>query len=262
MPAPARQIPSYRIELPAFNGPLDLLLHLIEREELDITVISLSRVTEQYLAQIEHLKEEKIEDLIDFLVIGARLVLIKSRALLPQSPILAAEGEDEDPALALLRQLRQYKQFKNAAYWLQERQQAGLRTYLRVAPPPKFEGKPDLSGITLETLIQALLQLRDRTDTQQRSVDVIQPRHVTIEGQIDHLRTMMRRATAMTFHDVLSQKPDRVEIAVTLLAMLELIKRREVTAHQSHPFGPIELRANAVEEGAETPETELLQGGR
>jgi segregation and condensation protein A len=111
----------YRIDLPAFSGPLDLLLHLIERQELDITAISLVQVTEQYLAQIEQLKENRIDELIDFLVIAARLVLIKSRALLPQTPVIIEGEEEEDPAEALVRQLRQYKRFKQAAAWLAAR---------------------------------------------------------------------------------------------------------------------------------------------
>lgn len=247
MPAPARQVPSYLIEVPAFNGPLDLLLHLIEREELDITVISLARVTEQYLAQIEHLKQEKIEDLIDFLVIGARLVLIKSRALLPKSPIAPTE-EEEDPALALLRQLRHYKQFKKAASWLQERHDRGLRTYLRVAPPPQLEGKLDLTGVDGQKLLLALQAVLSRAAMQPDSVDVVQPRRVTIEGQIEHLRGMLQNRAYTSFRDVLSERADRTEIAVTLLATLELIKRREATAHQSYLFGPIELRASVAAE--------------
>lgn len=245
MPAPARQIPSYRIEVPAFNGPLDLLLHLIEREELDITVISLARVTEQYLAQIEHLKQEKIEDLIDFLVIGARLVLIKSRALLPKSPFAPSEDEEEDPALALLRQLRHYKRFKQAASWLQERHDRGLRTYLRVAPPPQLESKLDLTGVDRQTLLLALRAVLTRAQSQQDSVDVVQPRRVTIESQIERLRSILQNQVHTSFRDVLSERADRTEIAVTLLATLELIKRREATAHQSYLFGPIELRASA-----------------
>ncbi|NIP27851.1 MAG: segregation/condensation protein A, partial [Phycisphaerae bacterium] len=86
----------YRIELPAFAGPLDLLLHLIERNELDVTAISLAAVTEQYLDQVEQLKQEKVEHLIDFIVIGARLVLIKSRALLPQVPSAMPDDEEEE----------------------------------------------------------------------------------------------------------------------------------------------------------------------
>lgn len=129
-------IAQYKIDLPEFAGPLDLLLHLIERQELDITSISLVNVTEQYLKQVESLKQNRIEHLIDFLVLAARLVLIKSRALLPQSPIvIEGEEDEEDPAEALIRQLREYKRFKEAAQWFQTREEEGLRTYLRVAPP-------------------------------------------------------------------------------------------------------------------------------
>jgi segregation and condensation protein A len=116
----------YTIDLPSFAGPLDLLLHLIERQELDITAISLVKVTEQYLDQIEQMKQNRMEELIDFLVVAARLVQIKSRALLPQTPIIIeGETEEEDPAEALLRQLREYKRFKQAAAWLANREEAG-----------------------------------------------------------------------------------------------------------------------------------------
>ena len=137
---------AYQISLPVFSGPLDLLLHLIERQEFDITTISLVKVTEQYLAQIEQLKENRLENLIDFLVVAARLVQIKSRALLPQAPLYPGDEEEEDPAEALVRQLKAYKRFKQAAMWLQQREEAGLRTYLRVAPPPKLEGELDMTG--------------------------------------------------------------------------------------------------------------------
>lgn len=252
MPAPARQVPSYQIEVPAFSGPLDLLLHLIERDELDITVISLAHVTEQYLAQVEHLKQERIEVLIDFLVIGARLVLIKSRALLPKSPIAAMTDDEEDPAAALLRQLRLYKEFKAAASWLHRRSDDGLRTYLRVAPPPQLESKLDLSGIDVNSMRQALLDVLARAEQQDEHVEVIQPRRVTIEGQLIHLRKRLAFNGRTSFRDLLSLEPDRVEVAVTLLAILELIKRREATVYQPHMFGPIEIYAVAQVE-SETP---------
>ncbi|MFW6068504.1 MAG: segregation and condensation protein A [Chloroflexota bacterium] len=260
MPAPTRQIPDYHIELPAFNGPLDLLLHLIEREELDITVISLARVTEQYLAQVEKLKEERIEDLIDFLVIGARLVLIKSRALLPQSPVTAIDEEEEDPAEALLRQLRFYKQFKSASSWLHERNVAGLRTYLRVAPPPQLESKLDLSGVDSETLRQALAAVLLRAESQEESVEVVQPRRITIDGRISQLRAILRVEGWTAFGTLLSTNATREEVAVTLLAILELIKRHEATAHQPHLFGPIEIHATA-EEATQLPADPALHQG-
>lgn len=235
----------YTIELPVFSGPLDLLLHLIERQELDITAISLVKVTAQYLAQIEQLKKNRIENLIDFLVVAARLVLIKSRALLPETPItVEGEEEEEDPAEALLRQLRQYKQFKEAAQWLRAREDAGLRTYLRVAPPPKLEPRLDMTGITVDTLLNAVREALARAESQDDSVTIIQPRRITIEGQMSILRRIVRNGRTVTFMDLLSAETSRVEVAITLLALLELIKQQEIKAFQREMFGPIEIAAN------------------
>ena len=235
----------YTIDLPSFAGPLDLLLHLIERQELDITAISLVKVTEQYLNQIEQMKQNRIEQLIDFVVVAARLVQIKSRALLPQMQIII-EGEEgeEDPAEALIRQLKQYKRFKQAAAWLHNREEQGLRTYLRVAPPPKLEGRLDMSGVTVDLLLTAVREALSRVEEQHDSVAIIQPRRITIEGQINRLRQRAKTGVPFGFADLLSSKTSRLEISITLLAVLELIKRREILASQTDLFGPIELKAN------------------
>lgn len=245
---------TYQISLPVFSGPLDLLLHLIERQEFDITTISLVKVTEQYLAQIEQLKENRIENLIDFLVVAARLVQIKSRALLPQTPLYPSDEEEEDPAEALIRQLKAYKRFKQAAVWLNEREEAGLRTYLRVAPPPKLEGTLDMTGITVATLITAVQEALARDETKTDSVALVKPRRVTIEGQISLLRQRLKRYGRSLFHDLLPPRAERVEVAITLLAVLELIKRRELIAFQPELFGPIEVKATdstAIEKGGD-----------
>jgi segregation and condensation protein A len=241
---------SYRIDLPAFAGPLDLLLHLIERNELDVTAISLSAVTEQYLEQIEQLKQEKVEHLIDFLVIGARLVLIKSRALLPPVPsAMLDDEEEEDPAEALARQLREYKRFKEAAAWMAEREASGLRTYLRIAPPPKLESRLDMSGVTVEALISAVQAALERGDQMEESVAVaVKKRTMTIEGQMNKLRSWVKAQQQVYFHELLTSNTSRVEISITLLAVLELIKRYEVDAFQPELFGPIEIRGR-VEAG-------------
>ena len=235
-------LPRYTIELPAFAGPFDLLLHLIERHELDITAISLSQVTEQYLEQIEQLKQDRrIEHLIDFIVIGARLALIKSRALLPQNPAVRLdEEEEEDPAESLARQLREYKQFKQAAEWLRRREEQGWRTYLRVAPPPKIESKLDLSGITLDSLQQALQLALARVEKSAESVNLVVRRQITVEGQMALLRRTIRH-DPLPFHDLLSAEVTAVEVCITLLAVLELIKRNEIAAAQAELFGPIWL---------------------
>jgi segregation and condensation protein A len=237
---------TYTIDLPEFAGPLDLLLHLIDKQELDVTAISLAQVTSQYLRQIEQMKKGRVENLIDFLVIGARLSLIKSRALLPQIPALPGDNEDEeDPAEALIRQLRQYKRFKAAAQWLHQREDAGLRTFLRVAPPPRLEGRLDMSGITVDSLITAVQNALSRADDLEESVSIVQPRRLTIEGQIKRLRYRLQKRQPFLFTDLLSGEDSRVEISVTLLAILELIKRHEAVAWQPRLFGPIEIRPYA-----------------
>lgn len=235
----------YQIELPAFAGPLDLLLHLIERQQLDITTISLYRVTEQYLAHMEKLDEDRIEHLVDFLVMAARLLLIKSRALLPRPPISSDLEEEEDPAEALVRQLRQYKQFKMAAGWLMVREENGLRTYLRVAPPPKLEGKLDLADITVGTLMAAMQAALSRAGEREESVSLARPRRVTMEGQMSRLRYRLRKGKAALFEELLPTNANRVEVAITLLAVLELIKRREIVARQPALFGPIEITSTS-----------------
>lgn len=234
----------YRVELPVFNGPLDLLLHLIEREELDITAVSLLQVTSQYLIQVRQMSEDQIEGLIDFISIGARLVLIKSRALLPRPIVLPGdEEEEEDPAEALLRQLHAYKRFKSAANWLDERQRLGLRTYLRVAPPPRLDDHLDLSGVDVHTLLAAMLSVLSRVETKEESVQVARPRSLTIEDQLGKLRGRLSHRQPFFFADFIADPRDRAEVAVTLLALLELIKRREAQAFQSRLFGPIEVTA-------------------
>ncbi len=238
---------NYTIDLPLFSGPLDLLLHLIERQELDITAISLTQVTAQYLAQIEQLKQNRLENLIDFLVVGARLTGIKSRALLPETLTFAGdEEEEEDPAEALIRQLKQYKRFKEAATWLHGREEQGWRTYLRVAPPPKVEKQLDLSGVTVQTLYTAVLDLLIRLSDQEESVSLVKPRRITIEQQLGRLRYRLKQQRPFLFHDLLSSQRDRTELSVTLLALLELIKRQEAIAHQPVMFGPIEIRPPEV----------------
>ena len=235
------------ITLPSFSGPLDLLLHLIERNELDITAISLAKVAAQYLAEVEALKQrdDRIEQLIEFLVIGAQLALIKSRALLPQNPITAEdEAHLEDPAEALTRRLRAYKIYKGVAAWLKQRETAGLRTYLRLTSSehkPLAPAKLDLSGVGVETLHQAMIAVLLRTEQLKESVKVAQKAEITIEDQMGRLRRTASRKARFEFGALLSNDVSRAELSVTLLAVLECVKRREVVTEQPYMFGPIEI---------------------
>jgi len=243
-PVTANRPADYKIQLPVFSGPLDLLLNLIEQNKLDITAVSLVAVTDQYLEQIRQFSGEQLEQLMDFLSVGARLLLIKSRALLPLPPEIPDEDEEEDPAEALARQLREYRRFKHAAAHLEDRERLGLQTYLRVAPPPTLEHSLDLSGIGLDTLVSALRSVYDRADLKEDSVAVaVKRRTVTIEDQIKLLRQRVMIDGRVAFTELLSRRTTWSEVSVTLLAVLELIKRHEVNAHQPQLFGPIEIVA-------------------
>ncbi len=145
---------AYQIHLPVFEGPLDLLLQLIEREKLDISVVTIASVTDQFLAYVRQLEEVQPNILADFLVMAARLVWIKSRILLPQ-PSQGDEEEEEDPAEALARQLKEYKRFKDAAKMLREIEERGFHTYSRVAPPPELDTRLAEGSITLADLVAA-----------------------------------------------------------------------------------------------------------
>ncbi len=230
----------YQFRLPDFEGPLDLLLSLIERQELDITRVSLAAVADQYLDLISRPGAIELSQLADYLIIAAKLILIKSRLLLPQ-PETPTDDAEEDVGEALARQLREYKVFKQAAAFLREREQQGLRAYPRFAPPPRPEPTTwKLKGVTSEDLVHALSQaLNFRPTLPQGTLTV--PVSVSIEEQI---RTIIRLTTEqgkISFNRLLESAETRVEIIVTFLAVLELIKRRLIHAEQEELFGDILL---------------------
>ncbi len=232
------QARQYHIQTPVYQGPLDLLLQLIVHAELDITKLALAQITDQYLAHLEQLEERSPEEVSAFLVIAAKLLQIKSEALLPRPP-QREEGE-EDPGEALVRQLREYRRFKKAAAWLKERHAAGLRAYVRLAPPPKIETRLDLRGLTAQDLAQAAQRVFSMRPRRPLST-VIAPPKVTIRDKIRHIvRTLARRGKA-TFSTLLGQRPTRLETVVTFLALLELVKQRLVDAQQEQLFGEIEI---------------------
>jgi segregation and condensation protein A len=233
---------NYTVQLPVYAGPLDLLLQLIERDELDITKVALAQVTDQFLAYIKVLENLNIADLADFLVIAARLIQIKSEALLPRPPERAA-GE-EDPADELARQLIAYKRYKEIALLLHEREAAGLRTYLRLADPPRVEATLDLSGVTPLHLLEAMRRALALRPDKPSLGTVVAPPKVTIRDQIRLINRALRGGSGKaSFHRMLAGAQSRMEVVVTFLAMLELVKRRKIEARQLEAFGDIELIA-------------------
>jgi segregation and condensation protein A len=229
----------YKVQTPVYEGPLDLLLNLIERAELDITAVSLASVTDQYLTYLQGLEQLKPDEISAFLVIAAKLVQIKSEALLPRPP--EREPGEEDPGVSLVEQLKLYKRYKEVAVWMDELQSQGLHTYLRVAPPPKVEAKLDLSNLTLEGLLSAAESAFAKGSEKRALGTVIAPPRVTIREKIEFITKTMKNIQRMTFSGLITDKSTRIEIVVTFLALLELIKRYHISARQDQLFGDIEF---------------------
>lgn len=247
------QLRSYKVQTSVYEGPLDLLLSLIERAELNITTVSLASVTDQYLAHLRGLERMIPDEISAFLVIAAKLVQIKSEALLPRPP--EREPGEEDPGESLVEQLKLYKRYKEIASWLEERQSNNLRTFLRVAPPPKVEPKLDLSNLTLEKLLTAAESAFAKSRQKEPLGTIITPPRVTIREKIDLITKTLKNIQRMTFSGLITEKATRVEIVVTFLALLELVKRYRVTAKQEVLFGDIEFERS--EEWADDEEIEI-----
>jgi segregation and condensation protein A len=231
----------YTFQLPAFEGPLDLLLKLIEREELDITEIALAQVADQYLAHVRAMKQPDPGSLSSFLVLAARLLLIKSRALLPRPP--AAPGPDEPPdeATELARQLREYQRYKQAAALLRSWEDAGRRSFMRVAPPaapaPPRDAKLDVTLSEMLAAVQRRMQLL--LPLEPAEVPLPTPKVITVPEMAERIRERLAASDWFSFEDLLALAARRVEVIVALWAVLELLKRRAIVVEQAATFGPI-----------------------
>lgn len=243
----SHQANGYSVETEVYAGPLDLLLQLIERAELDITRLALAQVTDQFLDHMHAMEEQNASEVSAFLVIAARLVQIKSSALLPRQSTSEISLE-EDPGEALARQLIIYKRFKELAKFLDQREESGLHSYLRMdtAPRVQLPLKLDLSELTLESFLQAAQEIFGGDDLPPLSEVVSIPR-VTIREKIDVILNRIRTGE-ISFQNLLTSDSSRVEIVVTFLALLELVKRHVINAQQNTLFGDIALQSESVEQ--------------
>jgi segregation and condensation protein A len=246
----------YKVNTNVYEGPLDLLLELIEKAELDITRLALAQVTDQFLNYLKQIQDREPEELSAFLVVATKLLQIKSTALLPhpiaddfQSP------DEEDPGDALARQLIIYRKFKELATWLDMRQGAGLRSYLRVATVPyKYESKIDLSNITLEDLQEvARSMFLNNCDLQSLDTVVSLPK-ITIRERIQTILFLLHETQQILFKNIPRNKT-RTEIVISFLATLELIKQNILLAKQDTLFG--DIRLEPLEQWDENQEIEI-----
>jgi segregation and condensation protein A len=238
----SHQSEAYQINTEVYSGPLDLLLQLIERAELDITRLALAQVTDQYLEYLHQLEEQNAAEVSAFLVIAARLLQIKSSALLPR-PIIPGVQLEEDPGDALARQLLIYKRFKELSGFLEKQEAEGKKTYLRLDTTPRTQvaARLDLSDLTLENLVKVAAEIfNDGNELPPLSEVVTFPR-ITIREKISTILETLKRKGSLSFTDLIVKKENRVEVVVTFLAMLELVKRHMVGATQESIFGLINL---------------------
>jgi segregation and condensation protein A len=239
---------TYQVALPVFEGPLDLLLHLIEREELDITQVSLAQVTNQYLDYLAQLSERDPDNLADFLVVAAKLLLIKSRILLPQAPSPSL-SEEEDVGEDLVRQLIEYRRFKEAARWLRRVDEQGLHSYVRLAAPPPLGQTVDLGDITLNDLLAAVREVLAIKPPAPSVNETVAPIVITIADQMELIVRETRRGRRVSFRRLLQRATNRLEVIVTLLALLEMVKQLRVVMSQDRQFGDIQIMRKESPEG-------------
>jgi segregation and condensation protein A len=232
----------YKVRLDIFEGPLDLLLYLIKKDEIDIYNVSIERITSQYLAYIETFKMLNIELASEFIVMAANLMYIKSRTLLPvaQQPP-EEDAEEDDPRWELIRQLVEYKKFKDAAQFLQVRDSEGAEFY---AATPEL---PDLSTpanaplqLGIFDLIRAFQKVLKRFEDAHSLREIVDDRW-TVSDKIDFLLATVPVGGRMRFEELFNEASSRSEVIVTFLAILELIKLHFLEIEQTKTLGEIAL---------------------
>jgi len=237
----------YKVKLEIFEGPLDLLLYLIKRDELDIYEISLERITRQYLEYLQAFKELNIDVAGEFVVMAANLIYLKSRSLLPvdQQPP-EEDAEEDDPRWDLIRQLIEYKKFKEAAAQLQVRQLEQERIFVRevVGSDPIAIAPLRLGEVGIFQLISAFQNVIKRVEAREDLQEIF-GEHFTVSDKIEWILRRVGDGVPLRFSELFASMASRVEIVVTFLALLELIRLRQIRATQANPFDEIEIASGA-----------------
>jgi segregation and condensation protein A len=234
-----RELQGFVVELDRFEGPLDLLLHLIREQDIDIFDIPIARITAQFLTAIEGMEALGIDRAGDFLEMAATLVRIKAQMLLPRRA--DADGELEDPRTELVRRLLEYEHFRDAADRLEDAEADRSRHYGRGYVPPR--PAPDPGSMEPEAdwgeIWDALYELIERI----RPPDAhrIHGRLVTLEEKVELIMDTLRELSRVQFQELLRHHPDRMHAVATFLASLELARRRSVSLRQSAHFEPLWL---------------------
>lgn len=238
---------SYEIKLEIFEGPLDLLLYLIRKNEIDIYNIPISLITEQYLEYLDMMRSLNLDLAGEYLVLAATLIHIKSRMLLPQEEEETEGEEGQDPRAELVRQLLEYQAFKEAALSLQDRPLLERDVFLRGARQEQEPEKDDevMIEIGIFELVQAFRRII--ADLDKGDDLAIDRETLSLTERINEIMERLSEKKQLEFTELLGEKRERRWIIYTFLAILELMKMRVIKAYQTGPFGAIHL-FRAVEE--------------
>ena len=241
-------VTSYNIDTPVYQGPLDLLLQLIESAELDITSLALAQVTEQYLKHLEKLTDLPADEISAFLVIAAKLIQIKSEALLPTQSSLREEEEDIGDELA--RQLIAYKRYKEIADLLADRKGHGYQTFIRISTPPlERKDQLDLEGFGISELFSLATNVFQKEIDRKSISTVVERPTITIKDKINHISDLFADSKDLTFRELLGNNYSRMDVVISFLALLELIKGNFIEVSQEKIFEDIKmLRVKEVSE--------------
>jgi segregation and condensation protein A len=236
--------------LEIFEGPLDLLLHLIKKNEVSITDIPIATITEQYLATLELMQNLSLDVAGEFLVMAATLIHIKSRMLLPTGDNEADEDEGVDPHEELVRRLLEYQRYKEAAAELEQRDLLTRDVFVRSAPPTEGAGPRGFREVSVFDLLGALKRVIDRLPKD--TVHEVALDKITVREKMTLLLETLRVHGSVLFESLFAEVKSRVEVVATFLAMLELVKVRAIRVFQEEMAGPIMIEAAArMEEAAE-----------
>ena len=237
---------AYKVKLDVFEGPLDLLLYLVRKDEVDIYDISIERITKQYLEYLEAMESIDVEIGGEFIVMAANLLYIKSRTLLPadlQGPD-EEEVEQEDPRWELIRQLIEYKKFKEAAGELRDREELAVKLFGRSpSAPPADGGATLLAGeVGALDLIAAFQRVLDRLEKKKGAEREIEADRFTVSEKIEFVLKVLPESEPLRFEELFAGQTTRGEVVATFLALLELVRLRHVLVRQEGSFGDILLQ--------------------
>lgn len=241
---------STQVQLEIFEGPLDLLLHLIKKNEVSITDIPIALITEQYLATMELMQTLDLDLAGEFLVMAATLIHIKSRMLLPAGEEEAEEEEGVDPRAELVRRLLDYQRYKEAAAELEQREVLTRDVFVRASAPTEEAGPREFREVSVFELLGALKRVIDRLPKD--VVHEVTLEKVSVREKMTLLLDRLRDQSRVVFESLFAGVKSRIEIVVTFLAMLELVKVRAIRIYQDDMAGPIVIEAAAdMDEAAE-----------